>query len=43
MKGKTKLRIDAVAESRNVNQRNVEESLEDEMREIMQEVLNDDR
>jgi len=43
MKEQTKLRIDAVAESKNVNQRDVEESLEEEMREIMQEVLDDDR
>jgi len=43
MSDKTKLRIDSVVESRNVNQRKVEESLEDEMRDIMLEMLENER
>lgn len=42
MKEETKIRIDAVAESRNVTKAEVENSLENEMREIMDEVLNND-
>lgn len=42
MKEETKFRIDSVAESRNVTNAEVENSLESEMRELMDEVLNND-
>lgn len=43
MNDRTKLRIDVVAESRDVTRQKVEESLEEELMEIKQEVLTDER
>lgn len=43
MKDKTKLRIDSVAESRDVSEGDVKKSLKDEMRDIMNEVLENGR